>query len=73
MPVLDPEFYTHVGDRIRQRRRGLGLRQADLAAALGVSFQQVHKYEAGLSEIPASRLWLISRTLNIPVASLLPS
>lgn len=56
-----------VGQRIRQRRIELGKSQADLAAAIGVRFQQVQKYESGLNRVSASRLWDIAEALMAPV------
>ena len=58
---------VQVGDRVRQRRRLLGMSQAALAEALGISFQQIQKYEHGTNRISASRLYEISRVLDIPV------
>jgi transcriptional regulator with XRE-family HTH domain len=58
----------HVGSRVRMRRVMLKLSQTDLADGLGVSFQQVQKYEKGANRIGASRLQHISRILQVPVA-----
>jgi transcriptional regulator with XRE-family HTH domain len=58
----------HVGSRVRMRRVMLKLSQTDLADGLGVSFQQVQKYEKGANRIGASRLQQISRILQVPVA-----
>ena len=58
---------THVGQRVRARRKMLGLSQEALGAALGVSFQQVQKYEKGTNRAGASRLWQISEALKVPV------
>jgi len=55
----------HVGSRVRMRRILLGLSQEKLGAALGLTFQQVQKYEKGTNRIGASRLQEISKTLNI--------
>jgi transcriptional regulator with XRE-family HTH domain len=57
----------HVGARIRQRRWLLGITQQDLAERLGVSFQQVQKYESGANRVSASRLWMVAGLLNVPV------
>jgi transcriptional regulator with XRE-family HTH domain len=59
---------THVGARVRMRRKELGLSQEVLAESLGVTFQQVQKYERGSNRISASRLHQISRRLQVPVA-----
>jgi transcriptional regulator with XRE-family HTH domain len=58
----------HVGARVRLRRTLLGLSQEKLGAALGLTFQQVQKYERGANRIGASRLWQISRALDVPVS-----
>jgi transcriptional regulator with XRE-family HTH domain len=60
----------HVGSRIRMRRIMLGMSQETLGEALGLTFQQVQKYEKGTNRIGASRLWQIAETLGIPVESL---
>ncbi len=56
----------HVGARVRMRRIMLSMSQEKLAEALGVTFQQVQKYEKGANRIGASRLQEISRTLQVP-------
>lgn len=58
----------HVGDRLRQRRRLLGLSQEELAARLGLALQQVQKYENGANRISASRLYQLGQLLEVPVA-----
>ncbi|RVU17560.1 XRE family transcriptional regulator [Methylobacterium oryzihabitans] len=60
----------HVGARVAAFRRAKGLSQTALAKAIGVTFQQVQKYERGANRIAAARLNLIARTLGIQVASL---
>lgn len=55
----------HVGSRIRLRRNILHLTQQQLADLLGLTFQQVQKYEKGLNRVGASRLWDISRVLDV--------
>jgi transcriptional regulator with XRE-family HTH domain len=57
-----------VGSRVRLRRMMLAISQEKLAKALGLSFQQVQKYEKGANRIGASRLEQISRFLQVPVA-----
>jgi transcriptional regulator with XRE-family HTH domain len=59
---------VHVGARLRQRRRHLGLSQEKLAQALNLTFQQVQKYERGSNRISASKLFSAARFLNVPVA-----
>jgi transcriptional regulator with XRE-family HTH domain len=58
----------HVGSRIRLRRTMLGMSQEKLGDALGITFQQVQKYEKGTNRVGASRLQNISAVLNVPVA-----
>ena len=58
----------HVGSRVRMRRMMLGMSQEKLGDALGLTFQQVQKYEKGANRIGASRLQQISRILQVPVA-----
>ena len=57
----------HVGERIRLRRRLYGISQETLAEALGVTFQQVQKYERGANRVSASKLYAIALALEIPV------
>jgi transcriptional regulator with XRE-family HTH domain len=57
----------HVGARVRLRRNLVGLSQEQLGKALGLTFQQVQKYERGANRMGASRLYQLSRILNIPV------
>lgn len=56
----------HVGSRVRMRRILLGLSQERLGDALGLTFQQVQKYEKGTNRIGASRLQQISKVLQVP-------
>ena len=56
----------HVGSRVRMRRMLLGLSQERLGQALGVTFQQVQKYEKGVNRIGASRLQQMSDILEVP-------
>jgi transcriptional regulator with XRE-family HTH domain len=58
----------HVGSRLRMRRKMLAMSQTKLGDALGVTFQQVQKYEKGTNRIPSSRLQQISHILQVPVA-----
>ena len=69
MPKKDPNPVDHhVGARVRARRILLGMSQEKLGDALGVTFQQVQKYEKGTNRIGASRLENISRVLEVPPA-----
>lgn len=58
----------HVGQRLRQRRAILGLSQEKLGRAIGLTFQQIQKYERGANRIGASRLYEFSRILDVPVS-----
>jgi transcriptional regulator with XRE-family HTH domain len=58
---------TILGERIRHRRLELGMTQSDLAQKIEVRFQQVQKYENGQNRVAASRLWQISRALDVPI------
>src|ERR1043166_4006239 len=58
----------HVGSRVRMRRMLISMSQEKLGAALGLTFQQVQKYEKGTNRIGASRLQQISNILQVPVA-----
>lgn len=58
----------HVGKRIKLRRTLLHISQEQLASDIGVTFQQVQKYESGHNRVSASRLFDISRVLNCPIA-----
>jgi transcriptional regulator with XRE-family HTH domain len=60
----------HVGERVRMYRVKAGISQTALGQHLGITFQQVQKYEKGTNRIGASRLHQISEMLNIPVALL---
>ena len=59
---------VHVGGRVRLRRTLLGMSQEKLGEAIGLTFQQVQKYERGANRIGASRLFDLSRVLDVPVA-----
>jgi transcriptional regulator with XRE-family HTH domain len=58
----------HVGSRVRMRRMMLGMSQEKLGNSLGLTFQQVQKYEKGTNRIGASRLQQISHILQVPVS-----
>ena len=59
---------VHVGSRVRVRRTLLGMSQAKLGAALGLTFQQIQKYERGANRIGSSRLYELSKVLDVPVS-----
>jgi len=67
-PVRKPnDVDAHVGSRLRQRRMLLGISQEQLAEMLGLTFQQVQKYERGTNRISASRLFQLARALDTPI------
>ncbi|WP_052046219.1 helix-turn-helix domain-containing protein [Candidatus Paracaedibacter symbiosus] len=57
---------VYIGKKLKQRRRLLGLKQYELAKMLGVTSQQIHKYEKGFDRISASRLLEIGKALSVP-------
>lgn len=59
---------VHVGTRIRLRRTLMGMSQERLGEALGLTFQQVQKYERGVNRVGASRLFDLSRVLDVPIS-----
>jgi len=59
---------AHVGSRIRLRRQLIKMTQQKLAEQLGITFQQVQKYERGSNRVSASRLYLLSIVLDVPVS-----
>lgn len=59
---------VHVGARVRLRRNLLGFSQTDLGKMLGITFQQIQKYERGSNRIAASRLYRMGQVLDVPVA-----
>ena len=68
MTKRDPNFVDrHVGNRVRVRRLLVGMSQERLGELLGITFQQVQKYEKGSNRVSASRLFQIARVLNVPI------
>lgn len=70
---VDPDRFPnpidrHVGLRIRLRRRELGVSQEKLADSIGLTFQQVQKYERAANRVSASKLWEVAQALNTSVA-----
>jgi len=61
------EVDLHVGRRIRQRRKAVNVTQEALADALGLTFQQIQKYERGSNRVSASKLYQIASTLGVPI------
>jgi transcriptional regulator with XRE-family HTH domain len=58
----------HVGRRVYEKRLSLGYNQSDLGRALGLTFQQVQKYEKGANRISASKLWDIARFFKVDIS-----
>jgi len=67
-PGVSNPIDIHVGSRVRLRRTLLGLSQEKLGEAVGLTFQQIQKYERGANRIGASRLFELSRILDVPVS-----
>lgn len=68
MARRDPNYIdVHVGSRIRLRRQLINMSQERLGELLGITFQQVQKYEKGSNRISASRLFYAAKTLGVPV------
>ena len=57
----------HIAQKLKTRREELGIKRKVIADRLRVSYQQIHKYETGKNRIPASRLYLLSQLLHVPV------
>jgi transcriptional regulator with XRE-family HTH domain len=64
---------VHVGQKVIGFRKAAGMNQSDLGKAIGVTFQQVQKYERGANRISASRLHQIAEVLGQPIADFFPS
>lgn len=62
------DFDRHIGRRIRMKRIQVGMSQERLADALGVTFQQVQKYEKGANRITMSRMRIVAQVLGVPMA-----
>ena len=75
MPKTEPAnaIDVQIGRNIARRRKSRGLSQSALGQEIGISFQQVQKYETGANRVAASRLYVIARTLEIAPADLMPS
>ena len=58
---------SHVGERIKLRRKSVKMTQEKLGEQLGITFQQVQKYERGANRVGASRLWELSKVLEVPI------
>jgi transcriptional regulator with XRE-family HTH domain len=60
---------AHIGARMRENRLAINMSQADLGEILGVTFQQIQKYESGRNRVSAARLFEICETLDVSLAS----
>jgi transcriptional regulator with XRE-family HTH domain len=68
MSVKSPNpIDLYVGSKIKLQRNTIGMSQETLAASLGITFQQVQKYERGINRVGASRLQAIARVLGVPI------
>ena len=69
-PISQPHRVDrHVGALIRAKRKAVGVSQAELAQALGLTFQQVQKYERGTNRVSSSKLYEIAQKLDTPLSS----
>ena len=69
MTKRDPNFVDrHVGNRVRMRRLLVGMSQEKLGELLGITFQQVQKYEKGINRIGAGRLFEVAGILGVPIS-----
>lgn len=70
-PQIHP-IDRHVGEQVRAIRQGLGLSQEALGKHIGVSFQQIQKYERGVNRLSSSKLWEISELMKTPIHRFFP-
>jgi transcriptional regulator with XRE-family HTH domain len=70
-PTMPDPLDVAIGARVRARRRMLGLSQTALGEELGVTFQQIQKYERGINRISGSTLIRLGKVLGVPAGSLL--
>jgi transcriptional regulator with XRE-family HTH domain len=63
-------FDGHIGGKLRELREAAKISQSHLGKAIGVSFQQIQKYESGRNRMSAGQLWLLCEFLNVPIASM---
>lgn len=64
---MDDLLNQHIGRRLRQRRKALGLTQSDLGAMVGMRFRQIHKYECGENRTSATALWKLACALDVSI------
>ncbi|MCF1502955.1 Lar family restriction alleviation protein [Afifella sp. H1R] len=70
--IIQTDTDCAIGAALREARRRAGLSQSAIGEALGVSFQQIQKYEKGTNRIAAAQLVALAEALNVPAAALLP-
>jgi transcriptional regulator with XRE-family HTH domain len=70
--MTDAQAYIDIGDRIKAARMQAGLSQTDLGERLGVTFQQIQKYEKGRNRVPADRVVKMTAILGRPISYFLP-
>lgn len=61
-----------IGRRVREERVRAGLTQSELAAKIGIRFQQLQKYETAANRVSGSRMWMIAQALDVPVETFFP-
>jgi transcriptional regulator with XRE-family HTH domain len=72
-PMTEKEFNLEIGQKLRRRRRTLGLTQEQLAAKIGLTtFQQIQKYECAANAMSAVRLWQMAEALEVPPSYFYP-
>lgn len=64
-------FDEHIGQKLRERRTAAKISQTVLGKAIGVSFQQIQKFETGHNRMSAGQLWLLCHFLDVPVTSII--
>lgn len=72
IPSNNDDADQYVARQIRSLRVGLGFTQQELAKEVGVTFQQIQKYERGLNHVTVGKLYMIARSLRVPVQSFFP-
>jgi transcriptional regulator with XRE-family HTH domain len=68
MNIVTNDIDEHIGRRLAQRRHATGLTQQQLAKIVGVSFQQIQRYECGANKLGAARLWSLAVAIHVPVS-----
>ena len=68
MNIVTNDIDEHIGRRLAQRRHAMALTQQQLAKIVGVSFQQIQRYECGANKLGAARLWSLAVAIHVPVS-----